>query len=153
MTDEQIWKELEWLQLRPGDFKCGSTPKEILDNGIKIIKLRDNNYNCLSHAIGKINDFLWPEEDLLKEMDEYVYEFGYKRYKKINLDFSNKVKKFVVFEKKGFLTHVSLRVDDGWESKLGRGAVIFHNNLELISGEVYGQPKFSYYKKICSSIS
>lgn len=124
------WKVREWFP-RAIDFE--------------IIAPSDWGYNCYAYAVGK--NYWIGSFDFMESLDK----LGYKMLPEVNIEVELGIEKVAVFRDDHGITHGSIQRRDGrWESKLGPGPLIIHNDLESISGGGYAYGKvWAVYARPC----
>lgn len=123
----------------------------ILAVGVKVLKKRDSEYNCFSYALGVTHKWIQPSNFIgapRAALDAMMNEHDFVACRVLDYEFRPHIRKVVLFGHSGreWPTHAALRVANGWESKMGRGALIFHPSLPMLVGERYGKPMYVYQK-------
>ena len=108
------------------------------------------NYNCISHAIGLHDRWLWPGSRV-EDFDRLFGQVGYSR-QRLRPTAGVRIECIVLYGKRDEtggveITHAARALADGtFTSKLGRGPLIRHATLTDLAGGFYGMPVAVYYR-------
>ena len=112
----------------------------------------DGNYHCIAWAAGRASQwwdptpypgYYWPKGIQRSDtIDRLISVFNQLGYTDCGLDdtLENGFEKVAIYGDSGVYEHACKQLDNGtWTSKLGSDEDISHDNLDSLTGDLYGQ--------------